>query len=97
MSARGGILAYGTYVPRFRLRMADVSAALGAGPGVGERAVAGFDEDTTTMAADAARCALRSDPALRLRIAEVWFATTWPTYADKTNATALQRRARSES
>ena len=89
MSVRGGILAYGTYVPRFRLRMADVSAALRGGPSVGERAVAGFDEDTTTMAVDAARSALRSNPALRPRIAEVWLATTWPTYADKTNATAL--------
>ena len=57
-----GIVAYGTYVPYCRLQRAAIGAALGAGGGKGTRAVASYDEDTTTMGVEAARVALRAAP-----------------------------------
>lgn len=72
------ILAYASYVPAHRL---------GPDSGVrGTRAVASFDENSTTMAVAAARAL----PAELLdRAGSVWFATTSPAYLDKTNASAI--------
>jgi hydroxymethylglutaryl-CoA synthase len=79
------IIAYGTYVPRYRLRRGDIAAALG-GSARGERSVAGYDEDTTTIGVAAALGVV----AGRTRTpGSLWFATTDPVYADKTNATTL--------
>ncbi|MBB4663900.1 zinc ribbon domain-containing protein [Conexibacter arvalis] len=80
-----GILSYGAYVPRHRLRHAELGAALGSGGGSGARAVASYDEDSTTMGVEAARAALANGAAPTA----IHFATTAPAYADKTNATAI--------
>jgi hydroxymethylglutaryl-CoA synthase len=86
MSQIHGILAYSSYVPSYRLSGEELSGALGAGSSKGGRPVACYDEDTTTMAVEAASLLVDSDgtppPALLL-------ATTAPAYADKTNATAV--------
>jgi 3-hydroxy-3-methylglutaryl CoA synthase/uncharacterized OB-fold protein len=84
----GGILAYGTYVPYNRLERATIGAALGSGGGRGTRAVASYDEDSTSMAVEAARLALRSAPT-GTRPEAVYVSTTSPPYLDKTNATAV--------
>jgi 3-hydroxy-3-methylglutaryl CoA synthase/uncharacterized OB-fold protein len=82
-----GVIAYGTYIPYHRLKRSTISEALGISSGKGARSVAGYDEDTTSMAVEAARPALAgltgSTPA------NVYFGTTQPAYADKTNATAV--------
>ena len=80
-----GLVSYAAYVPRFRLQHAELAAALGGGGGRGARAVASYDEDTTTMGVEAARRALRNGD----RPASLAFATTAPAYLDKTNATAI--------
>ncbi|MFC4944151.1 OB-fold domain-containing protein [Pseudonocardia sp. GCM10023141] len=85
---RVGIIASGVHIPYWRLRRATVDAAYGRPAGRGSRAVAGPDEDTTTMAVEAARRAVRAtgaDPA----IGAVLLATSTPAYVDKTNATAV--------
>ncbi|MDP6282549.1 MAG: OB-fold domain-containing protein [Acidimicrobiales bacterium] len=82
-----GIIGYGTYVPYYRLDRAKITAAMGAGGGRGHRAVAGYDEDTTTMGVEAARNALRGSTVTP---SSIWFATANPAYLDKTNATAIQ-------
>jgi hydroxymethylglutaryl-CoA synthase len=82
-----GIVAYGAYVPFARLDRALIGQALGAPAGKGTRAVAGYDEDTTSMAVEAARIALRGAPGSAP--AAVYFATAAPAYLDKTNATAI--------
>jgi hydroxymethylglutaryl-CoA synthase len=79
------ITSYGVYVPRHRLQMAELAAALGSGSPKGSRAVAAFDEDATTMGVEAARQAL---PAGQ-RPGSIFLATTTPPYQDKTNATAI--------
>ena len=60
-----GVLAYGGYVPFHRLDRADIAAALGGGGGKGTRAVASYDEDSTSLGVEAARIALRGLPTAR--------------------------------
>lgn len=82
------ILAYGVYVPPGRLDRADIAATLGQPAGRGTRSVASHDEDSTTLAVEAARVALRRTPA-GVRPTSVVFSTATPTYLDRTNATVL--------
>jgi hydroxymethylglutaryl-CoA synthase len=82
-----GIVAYGAYVPYWRIERKVVGESLGVPGGSGTRSVASYDEDTTSMAVEAARAALRGHrgaPAEAL-----YFATADPAYLDKTNATAI--------
>jgi 3-hydroxy-3-methylglutaryl CoA synthase/uncharacterized OB-fold protein len=81
-----GIESYGVYLPRHLLNREAIRAALGQGGGSGTRAVSGYDEDTTSMAVEAARRA-RWNGAFTP--GALHFATTAPAYADKTNATAI--------
>ena len=80
------------YVPHRRLDRNAISATFGSGGGRGQRAVAGYDEDTTTMGVEAARFALRS--ASGVAPDAVFFATASPAYLDKTNATAIHAALR---
>ena len=73
------LLAYGSYLPRFRLAGADI------GTPKRDRVVACYDEDATTMAVAAVAEVLRDRPAP----SAIYFATSSPPYADKTNATAI--------
>ncbi len=82
-----GIVAYGTYLPYWKIERKVIGEALGVPAGGGTRAVAGYDEDTTSMAVEAARAALRDLPGPPPEV--VYFATTEPAYLDKTNATAI--------
>lgn len=84
------ILGYATYVPRYRVQRAELGAMLGMAAGRGARIVAAFDEDSTTMAVEAAGTLLgeqrtAGEPAP----GSLYFATTSPAYFDKTNAAAV--------
>jgi hydroxymethylglutaryl-CoA synthase len=81
----GALLSYGAYVPRHRLRHAELGAALGTRAGKGARVVASYDEDSTSMGVEAARRALSNG----IRPESLYFATTAPAYFDKTNASAI--------
>ena len=83
-----GLIAYGAYVPYWRLDRRAIGAALGVPAGSGTRAVASYDEDATSMGVEAARIALRSAPPAAAPTA-LCFATASPAYLDKTNATAI--------
>ncbi|WP_293002239.1 OB-fold domain-containing protein [Mycobacterium sp.] len=72
------LLGYASYVPRYRLSGADIGLRRG------DRVVASFDEDSTTMAVQAAAGLPDTAPPRA-----VYFATSSPAYADKTNATAI--------
>ena len=82
-----GIISFGSYVPYRRLDRADIAKTMGSGGGKGERSVASYDEDTTTMGAEAARAAKRD--AAGAAVDAVWFSTTSPAYLEKTNAGAI--------
>jgi hydroxymethylglutaryl-CoA synthase len=90
-----GILGAAGYVPYWRLDRSGIAQTFGSGGGRGTRSVASYDEDTTTMAVEAGRLALRS--VGDVRPAAVWFATVAPAYLDKTNATTLHAALRLDS
>ncbi len=92
MSGARGIISVAGYVPYRRLDRAAVAKLFGSGGGRGTRAVAGYDEDTTTMGVEAARVAQRAVPDVA--IDQLWFATAEPAYLDKTNATTIHAALR---
>ena len=83
-----GVVAYGAYLPYWRLARSSIAGALAAPASGGTRSVASYDEDTTTMAVEAARIALAAAPQTT-RPRELVFATAAPAYLDKTNAVAV--------
>lgn len=83
-----GLIAYGAYVPYHRLQRAEIAAALGEGVGKGTRAVASYDEDSTSLGVEAARTALSGLP-VAARPQRVLFATATPAYLDKANAAVI--------
>ena len=90
MAAETGILAYGAYVPQRRLQRAAICAAHAwFAPGLkglarGERAVADWDEDSITMAVEAARDCLAGID--RATIGSLCLASTTLPFADRQNA-----------
>src|SRR5262245_24588553 len=80
-----GIVAYGAYLPYWRVERKAIGEALGVAARSGTRAVASYDEDTTSMGVEAARAALRGGAGVEV----LYFATADPAYLDKTNATAI--------
>jgi hydroxymethylglutaryl-CoA synthase len=87
-----GIISAAGYVPYWRLDRSQIAATFGRGGGKGTRAVASYDEDTTTMGVEAARLALKSAPGADPQA--LTFATAAPAYLDKTNATAIHAALR---
>lgn len=88
-----GIISAAGYVPHHRLDRSEITAFFGSGGGNGTRSVASYDEDTTTLAVEAGRLALR-DAGEVASPGVVWFATSTPTYLDKTNASILHAALR---
>jgi len=83
-----GLVSYGAYIPYNRLDRTRIREVLGTGGGKGTRAVASYDEDTTSMGVAAAGAALRA-LGDRRHVSQLFFSTAAPAYADKTNATAI--------
>jgi len=81
-----GIQSWSAYLPYRRLDRTLIAPFVGQGGGKGTRTVASFDEDPTTMGVEAARLAVRGRDLVP---AQLLFATTFPAYADRTNATAI--------
>ena len=82
-----GIQSYGAYIPLFRLSRAEIARAWGGPPAKGERAVAGFDEDSLTMAVAAARDCLKG--ADRASVGGLYFASTTAPYKEKQTAATI--------
>ncbi|MEM8924884.1 MAG: OB-fold domain-containing protein [Actinomycetota bacterium] len=82
-----GIIAYGAYVPYYRLQRSAIAAALGSGGGRGTRSVASYDEDATSMAVEAGRLTMAG--AGDITPSSVYFASATPPYLDKNNANVI--------
>lgn len=86
-----GITGFGGYVPRLRLQRKAVVEANGwfnpalAGLAKGERSMCNWDEDSLTMAVEAARDCLGEEAPADLRA--IHFASTTMPFADRQNAT----------
>ena len=82
-----GIISYGAYIPFNRLQRATIAAALESRAGKGERSVASYDEDTITMAVEAARAARRGREEVPIQ--SLYLATTEPPYQEKLNSAIM--------
>ena len=82
-----GIISYGAYVPFYRLRHEEIGRAWGKKGGQGERAVAGWDEDTITMGVEAARDCLQG--VENKTVDSLYFATLTPPYSEKQSASII--------
>ncbi|MEM8986126.1 MAG: OB-fold domain-containing protein [Pseudomonadota bacterium] len=86
-----GITGYGAYLPRRRMcRQTVAEGHAWLAPGLkgkakGVRTLAGWDEDTITMAVEACRNCLGPDDD-RSRIGAIYFASTTPVFMDRLNA-----------
>lgn len=80
-----GIVSYGAYIPYYRLPRNVINAAWGRGGGRGEKAVAGFDEDSITMSVAAGLdCLKETDPKT---VDALFLATTTAPYKERLNST----------
>lgn len=82
-----GITAYGAFIPYNRLSRTEIQKEFGTGGVKGERAVAGYDEDSATLAVSAALNATGN--RYNLSIGGVFFASTTSPYAEKQSDTTI--------
>ena len=88
-----GIITYGVYIPRFRIKVDEIARVWGGnasdirgGLGVFEKSVPDLDEDAATIAVEAARNALRRRPVDPEQIGAVYVGSESHPYAVKPTA-----------
>ena len=91
-----GILSYGYYIPRFRIKTEDIASVWGKNStdiihslAVKEKSVAGIDEDSLTMAYESSSMALKSSKVKKKNIKTVFFGSESPPYAVNPASTTL--------
>ena len=87
-----GVVGYGAYVPRFRIRAEEIARVWsGAEDGlpIEEKAVPGLDEDTVTMSIEAARNALARAEIDPPQLRAVWIGSESHPYAVKPSSTMV--------
>lgn len=85
-----GILGYGAYVPIYRVKGSEISRIWsGEEEPVREKSVPGLDEDSLTMACEAAREALEMAAIRRDEVGAVLVGSESPPYAVKPSATVI--------
>ena len=91
-----GIVGYGAYVPRYRITVEEIARvwnknakSISVGLGVKEKAVAGWDEDSATIAVMAARSALESSGESANKIGAIFVGSESKPYAVKPTATIV--------
>lgn len=95
MDNKVGIIGWGAYIPRWRLKLSEIARIWGFNPEtprdlmVEEKAVAGRDEDAVTMGWEAARNAMLRAGVSPEEIGAVWFGTESKPYAVKPSATIV--------
>lgn len=81
-----GITSIGVYIPMYRLRREEIGRMWGIKGMEGEKSVAGYDEDSVTMAVAAVRECLRSVPG---NAEGLCFASTTAPYLEKQSAAII--------
>ena len=91
-----GIITYGAYIPRFRIKIEEIARVWGAnaaeitgGLGVLEKAVPDYDENTATFSVEAARSALCRRPVDVADIKAVYVGSESHPYAVKPTAVTV--------
>jgi hydroxymethylglutaryl-CoA synthase len=91
-----GIVGYGTYIPKYRLKLSEIaqmwgkeSAEIEGGLRISEKAVAGFDEDAVTMGIEAARKAIAAANLKPTDLQSVYFGSESHPYAVNPSSTIV--------
>ncbi len=90
-----GIVSYGVYIPRFRIRLDEIARVWGDGEEITqglrvfEKSVPDLDEDTVTIAVEAARNALKRAKIDPKRIGAIYAGSESHPYAVKPTATIV--------
>ncbi len=91
-----GIVGYGSYIPVYRIKSADIAAVWGeekerieSGLGIIEKAVGGVDEDTATIAVEAARNALMRAGINPKKLGAIYVGSESHPYAVKPTGTVV--------
>ncbi|MEM4432125.1 MAG: hydroxymethylglutaryl-CoA synthase, partial [Desulfurococcaceae archaeon] len=90
-----GVIGWGVYIPRWRVKASEIARIWGFHPkspqeiGLEEKAVAGIDEDVVTMGWEAARNALKRAGIDKNKIGAVWVGTESKPYAVKPSAVII--------
>ncbi len=87
-----GIIGYGAYVPRYRIRAEEIARVWGGAEEalpIEEKAVPGLDEDTVTMSIEAARNALARADLAPQQLRAVWVGSESHPYAVKPSSTLV--------
>jgi hydroxymethylglutaryl-CoA synthase len=87
-----GIVGYGAYVPRYRISAAEISRVWKMGEDtlhLEEKAVPGLDEDTATIAIEAARNALSKAKIDPQKLGAIWLGSESKPYSVKPTATIV--------
>ncbi|MBF8249973.1 MAG: putative hydroxymethylglutaryl-CoA synthase [Candidatus Levybacteria bacterium] len=91
-----GIVGYGTYIPKYRLKLSEIAQVWGKdsveienGLRIVEKAVPGFDEDSVTMAVEAAKKAIVMAGINALSLQSVYFGSESHPYAVNPSSTTL--------
>lgn len=91
-----GIVSYGFYVPKYRIKVEEIAKVWGKNPedikkslNIYEKAVAGTDEDSLTMAYESASMALNNLNIDKKSIKAVFFGSESPPYAVNPASTIL--------
>lgn len=91
-----GIVGYGSYLPRYRIKVEDIALEWGADPAaikrglqLYEKTVPGLDEDTITISVEAAKSALKRAGIDPQKIGAVYIGSESHPYAVKPSGTIL--------
>lgn len=87
-----GIVGYGAYVPRYRIKASEIARVWGGadeGLPIEEKAVPGLDEDTITMSIEATRNALARAQIDARELRAVWVGSESHPYAVKPSSTLV--------
>ena len=94
--AHVGIVGYGAYVPKYRIKAEEIAriwgkkgAIISAGLKVYEKSVPAIDEDTATISVEAARCAINSSKVDPQEIGAIYVGSESHPYAVKPTATIV--------
>ena len=96
-----GIATYGVYIPRYRIKVEEIARVWGDNPNdikkglrVSEKSVPDRDEDTATIAVEAARSALSRSSLNRADIGAIYVGSESHPYAVKPTATIVAEAVR---
>jgi len=91
-----GIVGYGAYIPRYRIKVEEIARVWGDNPElikkslrIAEKSLPGPDEDTATIAVEAARNAVRRAGINPQEIGAIYVGSESPPYAVKPTATIV--------